>query len=90
LARRIGEIVMATTYDLVRRFFPEATDEECDFWLWETTCYPFGSILAVARQLKRNAKAISMCKSVCPCCGLMYDNGGKVEFHDTCGCVIES
>jgi len=43
---------MATWRDLVKRFFPDVTEEECNFILWELTCYPFGSVLQVARQLK--------------------------------------
>ncbi len=75
---------MATAQDLVRRFFPKATDSECDFWLWETTCFPMGSILRVARQLKRNAIAVKEKKSICPRCGSSFGNSGKVEFYDLC------
>jgi hypothetical protein len=47
---------MATWIDLTRRFFPAATAEECDTYLWEFTCFPFGSVLQVARQLKALAR----------------------------------
>jgi hypothetical protein len=30
-----------TPNDLVRYFKPELTDKECDWYLWERTCYPF-------------------------------------------------
>ncbi len=30
-----------TVYGIVRYFEPDATDEECDFILWEKTCFPF-------------------------------------------------
>ena len=76
---------MATWNDLTRRFFPDATDEECNFFLWETTCYPFGRVLTVARQLKKSAKAVKSKQSVCDRCGHIYDNGGKVDFYDLCG-----
>ena len=29
-----------TGHDLVRQYFPDATDEECDFILWEKTGWP--------------------------------------------------
>lgn len=45
----------STWFDLARRFFPDADDELIDFLLWERTCYPMGSVLQVARQLKKEA-----------------------------------
>ena len=30
-----------TAVDCVKYFNPDWTDEECDFHLWEFTCYPF-------------------------------------------------
>jgi hypothetical protein len=41
-----------TALDCVRYFKPEFTDEQCDFILWEYTCYPF-SIEGVIEQLNR-------------------------------------
>jgi len=75
---------MATTHDLVRRFFPDASDNECEFWLWQTTCFPFGGVLTVARQLKRNMNARIDGISVCACCGNTFYNDGKVDFYDLC------
>lgn len=75
---------MATTFDLVRRFFPNATDDECEFFLWETTAYPMGGLMTIARQLKQNKKAVDNNQSVCPCCGKSFDNDGKVSFYDVC------
>jgi hypothetical protein len=28
--------------DWVKHFRPDWTDEQCDFYLWEHTCFPFG------------------------------------------------
>lgn len=30
-----------TPIDCVRYFNPKCTDKECDFYLWEFTCFPF-------------------------------------------------
>ena len=76
----------ATYFDLVRRFFPEASDEECDYLLWGATCFPMGGLMTVARQLKRNALAAEERKSVCMRCGELFDNGGKVTFEEVCEC----
>lgn len=35
----------------VRKYWPNATDAECESLLWESTCYPFGSLDKVAAQL---------------------------------------
>lgn len=73
-----------TTYELVRTFFKDATDEECDFFLWETTCYPMGSYSIWLRQLRSNKRAVLENKSVCECCGGHYKRDGKQSFHDIC------
>lgn len=41
-----------TWIDLVRKYFPNATDEEADFILWEKTCFPFGNVSQVEKQIK--------------------------------------
>ena len=51
---------MYTWNDLVRRFFPDADDEQCDFLLWELTCYPHCGCLKVARQLNHIKKIFSI------------------------------
>ena len=28
--------------DWVQHFRPEWTEDECDFYIWEYTCFPFG------------------------------------------------
>ncbi len=44
-----------TTIDLVKYFKPEWSDEQCDFYLWEKTCYPF-SMEATISQLNQQLK----------------------------------
>lgn len=41
-----------TWYDLVRRYFPNASDELCEYILWEETCFPVGSVEDVERQIR--------------------------------------
>ncbi len=38
--------------DLIRKFQPDLTDEECDFILWDKTGFPFADMETVERQLK--------------------------------------
>lgn len=80
---------MATVSDLVRRFFPDASDYDVNFYLWETTCYPYGSTLQVARHLKRTKKAIDEKLSVCYRCGELYENNNIVDFYSQCGGCCE-
>ena len=44
-----------TWIDLVREYFPDAADSECDRLLWNDTCFPFGTIEQVQAQLERHA-----------------------------------
>ncbi len=44
-----------TWLELVKKYFPNACDEEADFILWEKTCYPVGSAETVEKQLKKLA-----------------------------------
>lgn len=39
-------------FDVIRFFSPTATDEMCDFLLWEQTCYPFSSEMTF-KQIKQ-------------------------------------
>lgn len=41
-----------TWIDLAKRIFGTHSDKEAHDLLWFATCFPFGSILHVARQLK--------------------------------------
>lgn len=43
-----------TWNDLVRKYFPDATDKDCDFILWETTAFPLVPAEEVERQLQEN------------------------------------
>jgi len=45
-----------TWRELVREHFPGATDQLCDFLLWERTCFPCGSREEVEAQLIEAAK----------------------------------
>lgn len=36
-----------TPIDCVKYFKPEWTDEECDFYLWEFTCFPFSTEILI-------------------------------------------
>lgn len=40
-----------TYEDLVRRYFPDATDDEVGFILWEKTCFPFGTAEHIEEQI---------------------------------------
>ena len=41
-----------TWIDLVRKYFPNASEEECDFILWNRTAFPMASAEAVEKQIK--------------------------------------
>lgn len=40
-----------TYQELVKMYFPDITDEECDFILWELTAFPFCSLDMLREQL---------------------------------------
>lgn len=42
-----------TWNDLVRKYFPNANDEECEFILWERTAYPFANVEEVEKELQK-------------------------------------
>lgn len=47
-----------TWLELVKKYFPDVSDEEADFILWEKTAFPVGGLEVVEKQLKelsRNA-----------------------------------
>ena len=47
-------MTMAWWDSLARRLFrADLSDTEADHLLWEATCFPAGSVLQVARQLRR-------------------------------------
>jgi len=47
---------MATYVDLVRRIWGPCSDKEVEHLLWGCTCFPFGRVLQVARQLRQLRK----------------------------------
>jgi len=79
---------MATYYDLVRRIMrkPDMPEELAEFILWNGTCYPFGSALQVARQLRDTREAHARGMSVCCMCGAEYrDPDGRIVLGGECG-----
>ena len=46
-----------TWLDLVREYFPTATDEQADQILWEHTGFPMDRIEAIREQLEAHRKA---------------------------------
>lgn len=41
---KIEDVVGKMTYqDAIRFFRPDWNDEQCEFYLWEETCYPFST-----------------------------------------------
>ncbi len=53
MAKRKAKPKGPTWADLVNRFWGPATPEQMDSLLWCGTCFPAGSVLQVARQLRR-------------------------------------
>jgi hypothetical protein len=41
-----------TWNDLVRRYIPDASDQLCDFILWEKTAFPLTNVEEVEEQIK--------------------------------------
>jgi len=41
-----------TLLELVRLYFPDASEDKCDFIIWEKTAYPFASWITLERQLE--------------------------------------
>lgn len=42
-----------TWLDLVRKYFPDATDEYADFILWEFTAFPFAPVWYIEEQIAK-------------------------------------
>lgn len=36
-----------TAIDCIKYFNPDWTDDHCDFYLWEFTCYPFSTEILI-------------------------------------------
>lgn len=41
-----------TWKDLVNKYFPNATSNECESILWSETSFPIGSVSCIEKQLK--------------------------------------
>jgi hypothetical protein len=77
-----------TTYDLVRRILrkPDLSDDDCGFILWNATCFPFGGVLRVARNLRDLRESTAKGLSRCCMCGREYRQAGpKPELGGECG-----
>lgn len=76
---------MATWNDLVRRTYPDYSDDDCDSVLWNETCFPMGTVLMVARQIKRRKKAHEQGLSMCMACGKPYKHkSGRIWIDEAC------
>lgn len=47
---------MSTMIDDAKRIWPGIDDNEAEMLLWETTSYPFGTDIAVLKQLEQSYK----------------------------------
>lgn len=45
-----------TWFDRVHKYYPNASDKECESVLWNATCFPFGTIEMVDRQLRNGSR----------------------------------
>lgn len=72
------------TLELVSRMIGERSSEELSFILWEFTCYPFGSVLQVARNLRKYKKLEGLGLTPCFWCGEGFIPGMGGEFTDCC------
>lgn len=43
---------MKATYDIVRQWIPDASDDLCEYILWEKTCYPLGGLERIEHQIR--------------------------------------
>ena len=43
LTKKFAEENNLTPFDLIRHFNPDWSDERCDYYLWEETCFPFST-----------------------------------------------
>lgn len=52
LTKELIEKHSMTYYDALRYFNPHWSDDECEYYLWEKTCYPF-SVEILIKQLNK-------------------------------------
>lgn len=73
-----------TGLELVRKYFPDATDEQCDYILWKKTGYPSFFVgdpeEYFGRQLEKYRVAVKLGFDVCAGCGRI-----KHDVDFTCG-----
>lgn len=43
-----------TVLELVKEYFPNATEKECEYILWEKTAFPMGSVNIIRKQLQEH------------------------------------
>lgn len=48
-----------TGRELIREYFPEASDDDCELILWEYTSYPFSSIDEIREELRIRKEALA-------------------------------
>lgn len=58
-----------TILDLVREYFPDASEDEADFILWERTAFPMNSVDGLRTQLAEFKQAVGR-----------YPNAGFCDF----------
>jgi len=73
--------------DLVYRLVPRSAghSDVAGFLLWNHTCFPFGSLLQVARGLRQFERQRRGGWSNCSVCGNPYRHAGSVLVGGTCG-----
>lgn len=49
---------VSTWYDLVRKYIPSASDDECDHILWEETAFPCAGLVHVEKQIAELASKV--------------------------------
>lgn len=77
---------MATYLDLVREYFPNASDDELDGILWEKTAFPLETREdELRKQLAHFKRATELGRAVCSGCGKMrWPSQMKYEFCLRC------
>ena len=75
-----------TYQDLVREYFPKATDEEVEFILWEKTAFPFASEATLREQLAlfRDRTQRLQERGPCPICHDAARNPSSKQIDAAC------
>lgn len=65
----------------IRFYFPKATDGDCHDILWGNTCFPFGRIAQIKRNIQQLRRATHLSKKsglpLCEMCSNLCDAKGK-------------